>query len=452
MCVFFSSCSCSQTLIFCHHEEGPAEHERPLPTAGTGPRGNTSNPGLVSSPHCLCHFIALQVMTVDMQKDQNAGSHNTVDYINTPLLVVRRGQEFAINITFNRPLAPQDDVQIEFLIGSDPTPQKRSLQIVTLGNREGGTWKGQILGVQGTVTTVGITPDTQSIVGLYRTYVAIATGSGMQRTQKDPSTDFYLLFNAWSPDDDVYYPDDAGRWEYVLNSSGHIYQGAVGSVGERYWVYGQFDKGVLDACIYIMDSCQMPIHDRGDIIKVARKASAMMNSQDDNGVLVGNWSDDFSMGTPPTAWTGSTKILQDYFGQGIPVCFAQCWVYAGVLCSFMRSLGIPCRVITNFNSAHDNTGNLKTELIFKPDGTPDRRNTRDSIWNYHCWCEAFMKRSDLPPKYTGWQVVDATPQETSDGRDLVCCQCHFHNSKQGFQVGKQDKNQIEPTVENNLSA
>lgn len=46
----------------------------------------------------------------------------------------------------------------------------------------------------------------------------------------------------------------------------------------------------------------------------------------------------------------------------------------------MRSLGIPARVITNFNSAHDNTGNLKTELIFLPDGSPDKRRTRDSIW------------------------------------------------------------------------
>lgn len=26
-----------------------------------------------------------------------------------------------------------------------------------------------------------------------------------------------------------------------------------------------------------------------------------------------------------------------------------------------------------------------------------------------------MKRVDLPPKYSGWQVVDATPQETNDG-------------------------------------
>lgn len=55
-----------------------------------------------------------------------------------------------------------------------------------------------------------------------------------------------------------------------------------------------------------------------------------MNSQDDNGVMVGNWSNDYSMGKPPTSWTGSTKILLQYANTGVPVCFAQCWVYAGV--------------------------------------------------------------------------------------------------------------------------
>ncbi|XP_015252283.1 PREDICTED: coagulation factor XIII A chain-like [Cyprinodon variegatus] len=81
----------------------------------------------------------------------------------------------------------------------------------------------------------------------------------------------------------------------------------------------------------------------------------------------------------------------------------------------LRCLGIPSRVVSNFNSAHDNNGNLRTELVFKMDDTPDRERTVESIWNFHVWNEVFIKRSDLPPKYSGWQVVDATPQETSDG-------------------------------------
>ena len=36
--------------------------------------------------------------------------------------------------------------------------------------------------------------------------------------------------------------------------------------------------------------------------------------------------------------------------------------------------------------------------------------------NYHCWNEVFTVRPDLPNGLGGWQVVDATPQETSDGR------------------------------------
>ena len=30
-----------------------------------------------------------------------------------------------------------------------------------------------------------------------------------------------------------------------------------------------------------------------------------------------------------------------------------------------------------------------------------------------------MKRPDLPEKFSGWQVIDATPQETSDGMILA---------------------------------
>lgn len=37
--------------------------------------------------------------------------------------------------------------------------------------------------------------------------------------------------------------------------------------------------------------------------------------------------------------------------------------------------------------------------------------------NFHVWVEGWMKRPDLAEdgKYDGWQVLDPTPQEKSDG-------------------------------------
>lgn len=93
-----------------------------------------------------------------------------------------------------------------------------------------------------------------------------------------------------------------------MNEVGIIYHGAFDDIAERNWNYGQvvktdqglqdgfskykkslnkvvflfcfvffqFNYGVLDACLYIMDRSQMPITNRGDPIKVTRKASAMV--------------------------------------------------------------------------------------------------------------------------------------------------------------------------------
>lgn len=58
----------------------------------------------------------------------------------------------------------------------------------------------------------------------------------------------------------------------------------------------------------------------------ARALSAMVNSNDDQGAVQGNWSDDFSGGTAPTKWVGSVEILQEYYKKRKPVKFGQCWV------------------------------------------------------------------------------------------------------------------------------
>jgi transglutaminase-like putative cysteine protease len=78
-----------------------------------------------------------------------------------------------------------------------------------------------------------------------------------------------------------------------------------------------------------------------------------------------------------------------------------------------RALGLPSRVVTNLVSAHDTNASLTVDKYFDLKNKP--LDTGDSIWNFHVWNEAWMARPDLPKGYGGWQAVDATPQETSDG-------------------------------------
>lgn len=161
----------------------------------------------------------------------------------------------------------------------------------------------------------------------------------------------------------------------------------------------------------------MQIHEREPPPAVTRPPSLLqINSPDDSGVLVGNWSSDYSGGTPPTKWGGSQLILQEYFKTKKPVKFGQCWVFSGVVTSACRAIGIPCRSITNFASAHDTHNSLTIDLFFDDEGEAIERLNADSVWNFHVWNEVWMTRPDLGAEYKGWQCIDATPQEESDGR------------------------------------
>lgn len=350
------------------------------------------------------------------RSDSNKVDHHTDKYESNNL-IVRRGQSFYIQIDFNRPYDPRRDLfRVEYVIGRYPQENKGTyIPVPIVSELRSGKWGAKIIMRGDRFVRLSVQSSAECIVGKFRMYVAVWTPYGILRTRRNPETDTYILFNPWCEEDAVYLDDDKEKEEYVLNDIGVIFYGDSNNIRSRSWSYGQFEDGILDACLYMMDRAQMDLSGRGNPIKVSRVGSAMVNSKDDNGVLVGSWDNVYAYGIPPSAWTGSIDILLEYKSSQNPVRYGQCWVFAGVFNTFLRCLGIPARVVTNYFSAHDNDANLQMDIFLEEDGNVNSRMTKDSVWNYHCWNEAWMTRPDLPVGFGGWQAVDSTPQENSDG-------------------------------------
>ncbi|XP_020829471.1 coagulation factor XIII A chain isoform X1 [Phascolarctos cinereus] len=361
----------------------------------------------------------LNVMNVYLFKeswDTNKVEHHTDRYDNEKL-IVRRGQPFYVQIEFNRPYDPKKDIfRLEYVIGRYPQENKGTyIPVPIVSEFQSGKWGAKIILKENQSVRLSVQSSPNCIVGKFRMYVAVWTPHGIIRTNRNPAIDTYILFNPWCEEDAVYLDNDKEREEYVLNDLGIIFHGNVNDIKTRSWNYGQFEYGILDACLFIMDKAQMDLSGRGNPVKVSRVASAMINAKDDQGVVVGSWDNVYAYGVPPSAWTGSVDILLEYQSSGNPVQYGQCWVFAGVLNTFFRCLGIPARIITNYFSAHDNNANLQLDIFLDEEGKINPKLTKDSVWNYHCWNEAWMTRPDLPVGFGGWQVVDSTPQENSDG-------------------------------------
>ncbi|KTF73584.1 hypothetical protein cypCar_00032823 [Cyprinus carpio] len=154
--------------------------------------------------------------------------------------------------------------------------------------------------------------------------------------------------------DSVFLQAEDLRNEYVRSDFGLLFKGSPCNVVSRPWSFDQFEKGILDICMKLLQlspqyqaDMRTDLKNRSDPVYIGRVISAMVNSNDDKGVLMGNWSGDYSGGINPSQWSGSADILRK--------------------------------------------------------------------WNFHVWVESWMKRPDLGQGYDGWQVLDATPQERSAG-------------------------------------
>uniref|UniRef100_A0A8C4EJD2 Protein-glutamine gamma-glutamyltransferase 2 n=1 Tax=Dicentrarchus labrax TaxID=13489 RepID=A0A8C4EJD2_DICLA len=356
----------------------------------------------------------------DLDIKSNSSSHHTELY-GEERLIVRRGQPFNIILhlkTGSKEFTP-DLIFLPFSVSPGPLPRKESDTKVSFGLRDSTVdteWSASATnGPSGNTLTVSISSSPNAPIGIYSLTLD-------QEGQETSLGQFILLFNAWCPRDAVFMRSETKRQEYVLAQHGQIYRGTYKRIKGTPWNFGQFDQDILDICLKILDDNPKFVSDadkdcsaRKNPIYVTRVLSAMINSNDDSGVLVGEWGE-FSGGVHPGLWIGSGDILRQWAKSG-PVCYGQCWVFAAVACTVSRAFGIPCRVVTNFGSAHDTNANLKIEKFYDEDG--ESLSNSDSIWNFHVWVDSWMTRPDLEPEFDGWQASDPTPQEKSEG--VFCC-------------------------------
>ncbi|PNJ15973.1 TGM7 isoform 1 [Pongo abelii] len=368
----------------------------------------------------------LQLESVDLQSSRNNKEHHTQE-MGVKRLTVRRGQPFYLQLSFSRPFQSQSD-HITFVAETGPKPSE------LLGTRAtffltrvqpGNVWSTSDFTIDSNSLQVSLFTPANAVIGHYTLKIEVPQGQGHSVTY--PLGTFILLFNPWSPEDDVYLPSEILLQEYIMRDYGFVYKGHEKFITSWPWNYGQFEEDIIDICFEILNKSlyylKNPAKDcsqRNDVVYVCRVVSAMINSNDDNGVLQGNWGEDYSKGVSPLEWNGSVAILRQWSARGgQPVKYGQCWVFASVMCTVMRCLGIPTRVVSNFRSAHNVDRNLTIDTYYDRNAEMLSTQKRDKIWNFHVWNECWMIRKDLPPGYDGWQVLDPTPQQTSSG--LFCC-------------------------------
>ncbi|GAA6096150.1 transglutaminase 5, like [Tachysurus ichikawai] len=364
----------------------------------------------------------LKLIYANLEEAQNQVQHKT-EGLNSVGLVVRRGQDFRITLSFDGPyMSIKDDLMLRTDLAMTPKENLAcdipitSSKVTSLSQWTAYFQHGMMNPSAPHKASVCVSSPPTAIVGVYQLYLVSRNGSYSCRIGQ-----ITLLCNPWCIDDSVYLSDENQREEYVRNDFGVLYQGTPKQISHMPWDFDQYESGILDICMMMLqvsnehkENWKRDYVKRFDPVYISRVVSAMVNHNDDCGVLEGKWMENFSNGVNPSKWEDSGSILKQWAKSDFhPVKYGQCWVFAAVMCTVMRVLGIPTRVVTNFNSAHDTNGNQVIDEYYTEKG--EKLPHRDSIWNFHVWVECWMKRGDLPKGYDGWQVVDPTPQERSDG-------------------------------------
>lgn len=205
-------------------------------------------------------------------------------------------------------------------------------------------------------------------------------------------------------------PDErelSDRNDFLLKETGAVWLGTREAPLARPWAYNQFDMGVLSSALDAIDT--LDEKSRREPVLVMRALGGQTQK-----VLRGRWDGDYKDGRSPGYWSSSTQILNEYRKNGV-VKYGQSMVYACLLTSYARTMGIPATSTTGYDFVRE-TG---ADLVWIPDASGVySASPKGQARNLHVWTEAWLKRPDLKGG-DGWQAIDATPQESSSGGDRV---------------------------------
>ncbi|RXM95841.1 Protein-glutamine gamma-glutamyltransferase 2 [Acipenser ruthenus] len=323
----------------------------------------------------------LEVRSVEFDFEKNNAAHHTRG-VSSRSPILRRGQPFTITLHLNRTFQQRSDT-LDLIAETGPSPSEASGTRAVFrvsGPPVKSSWSAAVQNSSSSSVTLSVTSPANASIGKYSLKIQTAKGT----PQTSALGEFILLFNPWCAADSVFLANEDERQEYVMNEHGFVYQGTSEHIEATPWDFGQ------------------------------------VNCVDDRGIINGRWDGMYYDGVSPSRWNGSVDILRRWFSCGCqPVSYGQCWVFAAVMCTVMRCLGIPTRPVTNYDSAHDTDGNLTIDEFYTLRYGMKVKESNDSMWNFHVWVESWMTRPDLPTGYDGWQVLDPTPQEKSEVKAIL---------------------------------
>ncbi|XP_015736966.1 erythrocyte membrane protein band 4.2 [Coturnix japonica] len=360
----------------------------------------------------------LSIKKCDLRIIMNNSNHHTEE-ISTERLTVRRGQPFIITVSFSSPIHNYLKQLKRTFLSVQTGPQrskadrtKVKFPISSLGDQK--QWSARVEEQDPYFWTICVNTPANAPIGQYDLFLHAPKAYCLLGK-------FILLFNPWCRDDEVYLPNEAQRQEYILNQDGVIYWGTENEILAQPWDFGQFDVDIVDICFRLLDIGERYQRDkdhtqRKNPIYICRTVAAMMNCNLARRILIESGTRECYDGTPPSKWLGSSSILQQWATlQCQPVRYGQCSVFAAVMCSVLRCLGIPTRVVTGFTWAHNTNSNPNVNEHYDEDGTLLTPDKSARVWTFHVWNECWMSRKDLLPEYSGWQALDATCQKKSKG-------------------------------------